>query len=921
MTVFTRSWRVIPVLILLSIMASGAIYAQQMSEIRGKITDSSSVEPLIGATIVLKGTTLGASTDLEGHFVVRKVPPGTYELHVSMIGYAGKAISGVVVKPGEPVTLNIALAGTEVSVDEVVVTADAVRSTESAVLMERKKAGSIGDGMSEEQIKKTPDANTAEVVRRIPSVTIVDNKFLQVRGSSERYNSAMLNNTAMSSTEPEKKSFALDLFPSNLIENAVLTKSFTPDLPGDFSGGLLKINTVDFPDAFTLNAGAGVAYNTVTTNRDFLTYSGGDPTYGSDAGIRNLPAGFPENLSIMSPSKKLAAGKSLINIWAPRTDKAHGNGNYSLGIGDQFPVFGQTLGVVASVVSRTSYANSDIERNDYMQNGSPKFLFKGSSSKYSVMSGAVANIGLKLFDRHKISFKSTITRGADDETIVLNGLDFDAGFYEQASALRYVSHEVVTTQLIGDHSLPVFSGLDLEWRLSRSLSLRNEPDYRRVYYARDLGSPNDPMFAVLGPEVNLKNGGRFYSDMNDEVRGAGVDLSTPVLGAKVKFGGLYQEQDRNFASRLIGMLVNAPGNGYTDFALLYLPPDSIFAPQNFRQNGFSVDEYTNGSNRYYAGQIVRAGYVMVDHLVDPLNLRFILGARLENSTSTIRSRDLTNTTAIDVSNAYVDVLPSVNLVYTPHSSMNVRAAYSQTINRPELRELAPFSYYDFATQFSLTGNPYLGRALIRNYDLRAEFFPGIGEVVSVSVFYKGLTDAIEQVIQPSAALNSERTFLNAERAINYGAEFEARKNLSFIGSYFGNFLVNFNYSWIRSQVNFGEVNGAVETKSRPLQGQSPYVVNAGLTYTEPNIGTSLSVLYNRFGKRITEVSTQLEEDIYEQPRNLLDLVIGQTFAGRFDLKLAARDLLREPQLFMQGDKVVRKNSVGAGISLGLSVRY
>jgi hypothetical protein len=921
MHLINRTRNTIFILLFLLLAAPASLFAQQASEIRGKILDSSTAEPLVGATVILKGTAFGASTDIEGRFLVRKVPPGTYELHISMIGYAGKAISGVVVKAGEPSVLNLSLAGSEVAVDEVVVTADAVRSTEGAVMTDRKKASAIGDGMSEEQIKKSPDANTAEVVKRIPSVTIVDNKFLQVRGSSERYNAAMLNNTAMASTEPEKKAFALDLFPSNLIENTVLTKSFTPDLPGDFSGGLLKINTVDFPDAFTLSASAGVAYNTATTNKEFLTYYGGDPTYGSDAGIRSLPAGFPDNLATVSPTNKLAAGKSLTNIWAPAVDKAHGNGNYSIGIGDQFPVFGQTLGIVASIVSRSSYENSDIERNDYLGNGAPKFLFKGASSKHSVMSGGVANVGLKLFDRHKISFKSTLTRGADDETMVLEGQDFDAGFYQRGSALRYVSREVFSTQLIGDHNLPVFSGLDVEWRLSRSLSLRNEPDYRRVYYARDIGSPDDPMFAVLGPQVNLKNGGRFYSDMNDEVRGAGLDLSTPVLGAKVKFGGLFQQQDRDFSSRLIGMITNAPGNGYTDFALLYLSADSIFAPENFRRNGFSVDEYMNGSNRYYAGQAVRAGYAMVDHFVEPLNLRFILGARVENSTSTIRSRDLTNTKDIDVSNTYVDVLPSANLVYTPATSVNLRAAYSQTINRPELRELAPFSYYDFATQFSLTGNPNLGRALIRNYDLRAEFFPGIAEVLSVSGFYKGLTDAIEQVIQPSANLNSERTFLNAERAKVYGVEFEARKSLSFIGSYFGNFVVNLNYSWIRSEVNFGEVNGTVEAKTRPLQGQSPYVVNAGFTYTEPDLGTSLTVLYNRFGKRITDVSTQMEDDIYEQSRNLLDVVIGQTFAGRFDLKLAARDVLREPQLFMQGDKVARKNSVGAGISLGLSVRY
>ena len=233
--------------VLLSLSFPVALVGQQTAEINGTIVDSTTLEPLVGASVLVTGTTLGASTDIDGRFTVKKIPPGTYYLRVSMIGYGTKLVQGVVVKAGEPATLKLGLSGVEVSVEEVVVTADAVRATESAMLMERKKASTIGDGMSEEQIKRTPDASTADVVKRIPSVTIVDNKYLQVRGSSERYNGAMLNNTSLSSTEPEKKSFAFDLFPSNLIENTVLTKSFTPDLPGDFSGGLLKISTVDFP--------------------------------------------------------------------------------------------------------------------------------------------------------------------------------------------------------------------------------------------------------------------------------------------------------------------------------------------------------------------------------------------------------------------------------------------------------------------------------------------------------------------------------------------------------------------------------------------------------------------------------------------------------------------------------------------------
>lgn len=927
---FTMQWRVaperfVPLLAVLTMLAAGHLRAQSpsrpSSDLRGTISDSTTGEILVGATVLLVGTQNGAATDLDGGFLLRRVPHGTHELRVSMVGYATKIIRGVKVGGGDVPPLHVVLVSADLMVDEVVITADAVRSTEAALLTQRKKAGAIGDGMSGEQIRRTPDANTADVIRRIPSVTIVDNKFLQVRGSSERYNGAMLNNASLSSTEPEKKAFAFDLIPSNLIENTILTKSFTPDLPGDFSGGLLQINTVDFPPGFTLNLGAGGSYATTTTNEPFLGYYGGGMTYGPDAGIRGLPASFPSSLSRLTLAQKQEAAKSLLNVWGPQSGTAPFNGNYSLGAGSRFDVLGQTVGVVVSAVNRSTYEQADIERNDYESTGETRFNFVGSQSRHTVVSGGVANAGVKLFDRHKIAFRNTLTRSADDEVIVLEGADNDAGFYQRQTALRYVSREVVSNQLLGSHNLPWLSGIEAEWRLFRSNSHRNEPDYRRVYYARDIGAPDDPFFAVLGPQVNLKNGGRYYSDLSDDVRGGGVDIATPVLGAKIKAGALFEEKRRNFSSRLIGILANAPGNGFTDFALLYLPIDSIFAPENFRRNGFSIDEYVNGTNRYFAAQTVRAGYAMADWQILPLDLRVIAGARLERSTQAIRTRDLTDTRPIDVERSTVDILPSVNLVYSPWAAGNLRAAYSQTINRPELRELAPFSYYDFSTQYSLTGNPDLGRTLIRNYDLRAEFFPGIGEVLSVSLFYKALSDAIEQVVKPSAALGSERTFLNAPAARNYGIEFEARKNLAFLWEALSGVSVNLNYSIIRSKVEFATGVSGVEVRTRPLQGQSDYVVNAGLSWTEPSLGTTLSLLYNRFGDRITEVSTSLEPDVIEQGRNVVDFVVSQDLGSYIDLRLAVRDLLREPQVHSQGDLVARRNSRGMSVSLGTSVKF
>ena len=909
-----------PVLFLLVLAMFGTVRAQQTGEIHGKILDSTTVEPLVGATVVLNGTTLGGAADIDGQFVVRRVPPGTYDLRVSMIGYAGKVVKGVVVIAGDPVTLNISLAGAEVSVDEVVVTADAVRSTEGALLMERKRASAIGDGVSEEQIKKTPDATSAEVLKRIPSVTIVDNKYLLVRGNSERYNGAMLNNTSVSTSEPDKKSFAFDLIPSNLIENTILTKSFTPDQPGDFSGGLLKINTVDFPDRFMSSLSYVRGYNNITTGSAYATYAGGArDKWAVDDGTRAVPGGFPENLRGQTPAQLLTDAKKLNNVWAPTTKSAPMNGNYSLSIGNQFNVFDQVLGVVGSASYRDGFDVSSIERNDYEGTGETRFHFNGIQSRYSVQMGGLANIGLKLFQHHKIMFKNTFTRSATDEVITLEGIDNDVGSEQQQSALKYVSTEIVSNQLFGEHEIPVLSGINAEWRVYQSRTQRDEPDYRRLIYGREIGS-SDPYYAVLGPQANLKNGGRYWSDLHDDVRGGAFDIGTPVLGAKLKAGALYDEKQRYFDSRLIGMIVNGAGNGTTDFRLYYLPPDSIFAPENFRRNGFTIDEYQNGSNQYTANQYIRAAYGMADYGVASLNLRLIAGARYERSVQTINTMDYSNRYPLVVNKVFEDVLPSVNIVYSPRGNSNVRFAYSQTINRPELRELAPFSYYDFSTQTSLHGNVNLVRTLIRNYDLRYEFFPGIGEVLSGSLFYKAFSNPIEQVVIPSNSLGAERTYQNAERARNYGFELEARKSMVFLGDYGSNVVMSVNYSWIRSKVEFSDDVLFVQASTRPLQGQSNYVINLGLSFVEPTMNTSVTLLYNRFGERIAEVATAYDDNIIEQPRDMVDLVVTQNFFSILDLKFSAKDILHQSEVFMQGEKVSRINSRGSVYSLGLNVR-
>lgn len=913
-------WFMVTVLIFSSIL-----FAQEKGNVTGKVIDSKTGEEIIGANVFLEGTNYGAATDIEGKYSINNIPAGIFNLNISYLSYSKTQIKAVEIISGKTISVNAALVPEAISVDEIVITDKRDNSYESALLNQQKKSTSISDGISAEQIKRSTDATSSDALRRVTGISLVDNKYIYVRGTSERYSNALFNNSNLPGTEPDKKSFAFDLIPTNLLENIVIVKSFTPDVPGDFSGGLVKLNTVDFPNKLTIRASYSTSYNNNTTLKSFKTYNGGKTDWlGIDDGTRNLPSEFPSSIANGFTSQEINNyAKTLNNNWAPKTSKAPINNNFSISIGDGATLLGQNFGFITSLSYKNNFNTSEIERNEFEANGERRFSYKGTQSTYSVLWGGLFNLSYKIADMHKISLKNTYTQTSDDEVAELNGAQYSDAISEvQQTALRYVSRSVFSSQLMGDHYFSEISGLKVEWNASFAEANRDEPDYRRVLYSRELGS-SDPFAALLGFQANLKNGGRFFSDMYEKTRSGKIDLTLPLSFVKIKTGGLYENKNRDFNSRLIGVIVNASGNGFTDFDLLYQPLDKIFSPENFRQKGFSLSEYVNGTNNYLAGQVVSAGYLMFEMPFDFLNneLTVIGGARLENSKQTVNSLDLSGQKEIKINLDKSDILPSLNLIYKLNEATNIRFAYSQTVNRPELRELAPFAYFDFSTQTSVRGNENLNRALIRNYDFRYEIYPSIGELVSVSFFYKSLSDAIEQVVVTGSALGSERTFMNSNKAINYGFELETRFSLSHLAEFLSDFAVNGNYSWIKSEVTVKGTETTIARTSRPLQGQSPFMLNLGLTYTNPTFGTLISVLYNKIGERISEVATAYEEDVIEESRDLLDIVVNQPITENIEMKFAVKDLLGNNQIFRQGDKIARVNGKNSALSLGVSLKF
>ncbi|MCS7081861.1 MAG: TonB-dependent receptor [Bacteroidetes bacterium] len=903
--------------VLLVATASGLL-AQSRGLVTGRVVDAQTGEALIGVNVVVVGTTQGTTTDVEGRFHL-SLPPGRHTLLFRYIGYRPFRAENAEVRPGGVLELAVALQPEAFEVGEVVVEAQALRNTEAALLALQRRAPMVSDGLASEQIRRAPDPTSADALRRVTGVSVLGGRYLYVRGIPERYSVALLNGAPLAGTEPDRRSFAFDLVPAELLDHAQILKSFTPDQPGDFSGGVVRLQTVDFPAQLIVRLSGSGAWNAAATGRAFWTYPG-SRFWGLEDGRRRLPSGFPQDISALPVAERHQAARQLSAVWAPSVSRSPANMSWGLSIGDGSRLLGRSFGFVASASYRNGYVIESLVRREYEASGDARFAYTGQRHAFSVLWGGLLNLNLRLGGAHRLSWRNLYTRAAEDEVIRLEGIQYtDAGAEQRQTALRFTSRGLYAGQLEGLHAFSLLGNAELRWSLRYSQSRREEPDYRRYLYARPADSQG-PFAAVLGFQANLKNGGRFYSDMSERTYGLEWDLRKPVGEARISLGGGWEDRSRRFWARLIGVVINAPGNGFTDFRLLYLPPDSLFRPEHFRRNGLALDEYRNGTNRYRAGLELGNGYLMLDwplRIGPGQTLRLVGGVRGELARVWLRTRDFSDQRDLVVERRKIDLLPGLNLTYNPIERMNLRLAWSRTVNRPELRELAPFTYFDFQTQTSIRGDTSLHRASVHNWDLRWELYPGIGEILAFGVFYKRFRHPIEQVIVSGSALGSERTFANADRAENGGFELDLRLALSrFLGEWARPWRAQFNYAWIRSRVFVPGTETTIAREGRPLQGQSPYVLNAALFYETER--TSLSLLYNRIGSRIVEVATAYEEDIVEEPRDVLDFVLSYRLHRAWTLRLSARDLLAPPQRFMQGGKLVRENSRAPTWSLGLS---
>lgn len=908
--------------LILLLVTSPNSSAQSSGSISGKIIDNSNNEELIGANVLIIGTNYGASSDIDGQFSIKLVPVGKYTLKISYISYQTVTVEDVEVKPSEDTKINISLDPASTELQEVVITAEALKTTETSVLKIQKNSSNIVDGVSSELISKNNSSDGTDVLKRMSGVTITDGKYAFVRGVSDRYNNTLLNGATLPSTDPEKKSFSYDIFPANLIENLITAKTFSPDKPGDFSGGLIQINTIEFPSDFTLNFSASTGFNTLTSFKNYTGYSGGKTDfYGIDDGTRDYPSIINDSKVVKGNFTSDELNKittSFKNNWSTTSSTAPLNGNIKLSIGDNYQLWGNILGYVASLNYSSSLSNEEKERNFYDFSG-PRYNFKGNSFNRNITLGGMLNFSYKFAAANKISLKNVFNQNADDETTIYSGDYRYADQYREITSLRYVSRSLLSNQLIGEHQFNFLRSTNFDWAVNYSRSTRNEPDARRYVYARSIENQLEPLRFQLDQSLAT----RYYGNLDDQDLSFATNFTIKPFEysetPSFKFGLLYDHKNRNFEARSFGFRNIPGGNFQYEDSVLQQSVDQIFALENINSTFIEVTEITKPSDSYDSNQKLAAGYLMFDATVLE-KLRIAAGVRLEYSNQILNSESQTGT-LINVSNFYRDWLPSLNLTYGLTNDINLRFAFSTTLSRPEFRELAPFSYFDFISNELVQGNPDLQRSLINNYDLRFELYPSAGELAAVSLFYKNFKNPIEEILLASSSNEPIRSFANVNGAKNYGVEFEIRKSLAFIASTFDHFSFVGNLSLISSSIVIdGNNNVGFQKSDRPLQGQADYIFNLGLYYDNYKSGFSTSLVYNKVGQRIAKVGTADLGDIIEKPVDLIDINFSQKVFEKFSIKLSVKDLLNQDRKFIQqtanGDQVAELRRVGRNISLG-----
>ena len=909
------------IILLATLLLTGLFSFAQKGKIEGKITDSKSGNKISAVTVLVVENNSSVAADIDGHFSISLDAGKKYSLKISSVGYKTKVIDEIEIQAGQTVNLDIILEPAAKTEQVVEVRASARKETTNALIAVQKNTPVVAQVISAEAIRRSPDKNTGEVLKRVPGTSVQEGKYLVVRGLSDRYNQAMLNGILLSSTEPDRKTFSFDIFPAAMIDNIVMNKTFVPELPGEWAGGLVQVQTKDVPSAAFLNIQLGTGFNSNTIGKDFLQSSGGKLDWlGIDNGTRDLPSSLPlrNAFSQLSSADKTAYGKLFRNNWKPVSGNAPLNASFQLNGGGSTKIFGKKVaGVFALTYSatnkRTPFDNRFIANNE----GDVELLYNNNKYSRDVLAGALANVTLQLNNNNRISVKNLINVNTSDfvndrydgrDYIISGGGNGDR---VKATEIGFKQNTFFNTQITGEHNITKLN-TRVKWYGGFNILDQFIPDQKRLFYTQEGTDPNAPYFALLGLGAGQKSGSIFYSFLNDYIYNAGGDVSKTFdwKGNKhtIKAGYLFQVKDRLFDSR--PFFINTASN-----ALKQLSADQIFAADNFGNGNdkLQFDEIGGNAFRYVANTIMNAAFLQLDNPIGE-KFRLVWGVRFESFDQLVGS--VKKSDPRHVNSLVKDFLPGLNLTYKLNNKTNIRFAASQTVVRPEFRELSPFAFYDFELGAQVVGNKSAQRTKVSNIDLRYELYPRAGELITIGAFFKHFDKPIEYYFNRTGPGTNTFNILNTDVATAFGGEVEFRKKLDF-SRVLKNFTLSGNISYIYSKVK--DTTGTVD---RPLQGQSPYLVNFGLQYDLEKLGFSSTLLFNQIGRRILFVGNEAISDIWENPRPLLDLQLAKKILKKKgEVRINISDIFNKQADFYHDLDANKKYSKSSKDVLAISRNY
>lgn len=915
-----------------SILFLGLSIAQTAisAEIRGKLTDRETKEPLMGANVVLLGTSYGAAADLDGQFEIKGIKPGSYNIKVSILGYQEKIIYNQVVTEGIGLNLNIELESQTMKLAEVEVSYAGAQGTQERELKERMRATEITDALSSEALKSMPDPDIASVVRRAAGVSTMGGDPI-IRGLGVRYSKVTLNNAQLSGTEPNRSAVSLELFPASMMQQVTVNKSYLPDQFGEFGGGVLDMNSWKFSGQNDFSISASSSFNSQLISKDIMYYKAGNFDFlGFDTGNRALPEPIAntQGLNGLPSHETEYLGEAFQNNWNYYTMGAVPNQSYSVTYSSNKTLFGRPFGFITSGLYRNGYSYMDYKQNAYSgaYGGlNTIFDYRVKETDHDIAVGGMGSCRFDLNPMCILTFTTLYTRNTNDEVRDSEGWKEDFDGNERRYRFRYVGETIWTNQLGGEYVLPKVLNSNLSWKLTYTRGMRYEPFTRQVGYQE----MSDGLWQMIiqgfsiNPGLSLSN---LYSELYDDTYHTGFDWTMrPIAdnaGFKVKTGFDIVNRHRDVESRLIRFLARPD---FPAELLNELDPEDLLVPENIQPGVIEINELTSETDDYEAFQDLWGTYIMAQYpLTEKLNVSG--GFRLESSMQKVSSFavDDPEGTKVDGKIETTDVLPALNFIYDYDKMNKFRFALSQTVARPDFRELSLYRFQDFDGGYSVIGYPDLKRTVIRNADLRYERLIGKSNLFSASAFYKYFDSPIEVVRISGSA--KDISYRNAESAFNYGVEFELRQYLGVFSSYLKQFSVSTNLTLLQSEVKIAtETAGeaVVTSGDRPLQGQSPYLFNFNLNYTHPNQLTQADLLFNVFGKRITEVGNDVLPNIYEYPHADLDLTFRHPLTGNLTLKGSVENILDPEYRFQHegaGNYFTQLYNKGRSYSLGITYK-